>query len=122
MHPAIHRLEEREEYYFAEGCYITELSNDDGDPGLSIARARVTAGKTTRWHCLVDTAERYVIIEGTGRVEVGDLPPAAVSAGDVVLIPPGARQRITNIAAVDLVFLALCTPPFRESAYRDLEA
>ena len=55
-------------------------------------------------------------------MEVGDLPPTVVSAGDVVLIPPGVRQRITNIAAVDLVFLALCTPPFSESAYRDLES
>ena len=121
MNPAILKLEEREEYYFAEGCYITELANDGGDPELSIARARVTAGQTTRWHSLIDTAERYVIIEGAGRVEVGDLPPTVVTAGDVVLIPPGVRQRITNIAAVDLVFLALCTPPFNESAYRDLE-
>ncbi len=121
MEPVIHRQDEREEYYFAEGCYITELSNDGSDPELSIARARVRAGKTTRWHSLDKTTERYVIVAGTGRVEIGDLPPAKVSAGDVVLIPPGVRQRITNTAAVDLVFLALCTPPFREAAYRDLE-
>ncbi len=122
MDAAIRKLEDREEYYFAEGCFITELSTGSEDALLSIARARVTAGKTTRWHSLVDTAERYVIIEGTGRVEVGDLPPTVVGAGDVVLIPAGVRQRISNIAAVDLVFLALCTPPFRESAYRDLES
>ncbi len=121
MEPVIHRQDEREEYYFAEGCYIIELCNDGSDPELSIARARVRAGRTTRWHSLDGTTERYVIVEGTGCVEVGDLSPAKVSAGDVVLIPPGVRQRITNTAAVDLVFLALCTPPFRESAYRDLE-
>jgi mannose-6-phosphate isomerase-like protein (cupin superfamily) len=118
----IKKFAEESEYFFAEGCYIAELSNGADDPGLSIARARLTPGKTTRWHSLFETAERYVILAGSGLVEVGELPATAVRAGDVVLIPPQVRQRITNTCAVDLVFLALCTPPFQQQVYQDLES
>lgn len=108
-----------DEYYFAEGCFITEWSNSPDDPAVSIARARVEPGRTTRWHCLRDTGERYVLLQGAGRVEIGDLPPQAVGAGDVVVIPPGTRQRITNTGDGDLVFLAICSPRFTAAAYVD---
>lgn len=105
-----------------ERCYILELSNSPDDPQMSIARARVGPGITTRWHRVVDTLERYVILDGTGSMEVGDLPPQDVSAGDVVLIPPSCRQRISNTGQGDLVFLAICTPRFRPEAYQDLDS
>lgn len=110
-----------QEYFTEEQCFITELSNIDDDPELSIARARVEPGVTTRWHRLVDTAERYVILSGYGRVEIGEQPAQPVGPGDVVLIPPMCRQRIANTGAEDLIFLALCTPRFREAAYEDVE-
>ena len=105
------------EYFFAEGCFITELSNTPDDPAVSIARARVEPGKTTQWHCLRGVTERYVILEGIGRVEVGNLEPQVVNAGDTVIIPPGERQRISNIGENSLIFLAICSPRFEESAY-----
>ena len=109
------------EFYTPEGCYINELSNTEADPDASIARARVRPGVTTRWHRLEATTERYVILEGVGRVEVGNLPPQAVGPGDVVLIPPSCRQRITNLGGQDLIFLAICTPRFRPEAYEDID-
>jgi len=39
------------------------------------------------WHRPRGITERYVILEGRGRVEVGDLPPEEVEPGAVVLIP-----------------------------------
>lgn len=121
MQPAVLKIDPGAEFHTAEECWILELSNSPADPQLSIARARVAPGVTTRWHRVRGTAERYVIVEGAGRVEVADLPPREVGAGDVVLIPPGARQRIANTGAVDLVFLAICTPRFVPEAYEDLE-
>lgn len=109
------------EYFFAEGCFIVESSNSPDDPDLSIARARVEPGRTTRWHYLEGITERYVILAGEGDVEVGDLPATRVHPGDVVIIPPGERQRIHNPGAGDLVFLALCTPRFEERAYVDAQ-
>jgi len=61
-----------DEYYFAEGCFITEAWNAPADEAVSVARARVEPGVTTRWHRLHGVTERYVILEGRGRVEVGD--------------------------------------------------
>ena len=113
-------LRRGEEFPIEEGCFITELSNSAADPEVSIARARVPPGVTTRWHRVKNTVERYVILEGTGRVEVGTRAPEDVRPGDVVLIPRSERQRITNPGSVDLIFLAICTPRFLPEAYEDI--
>jgi len=107
------------DYYFREGCQINELSNSQADPGLSVARATVSPGNTTKWHKLHGTIERYVILEGEGLVEAGILPPTRVTSGDTVLIPAGRWQRIANTGEADLVFLAICTPRFNESKYEE---
>ena len=109
------------EFDTEERCSINELSNDPADPAVSIARARVAPGVTTRWHRVRGIAERYVMLEGRGMVEVGDLPPAEVGPGDVVWIPAGERQRIRNAGEGDLVFLAICTPRFAPEAYEDVD-
>jgi mannose-6-phosphate isomerase-like protein (cupin superfamily) len=111
----------QEEFYIDEGCYITELSNTDNDPDVSIARARVEVGKTTKWHKLNGITERYVIVAGEGVVEIGNLLPQKVEMGDVVVISPMIRQRIANIGDNDLIFLAICSPRFQQSAYLDDE-
>jgi len=118
---AVKRQDRSKEFYISERCYITELSNRPDDPDASIARARVEPGVTTRWHRLKGTAERYYIVTGRGRVEIGNHPPQEVGAGDIVLIPPMCRQRITNIGSQDLVFLAICTPGFSDDVYEDIE-
>lgn len=117
MQDAIRRFDPTTEALTEEGCYINELSNRADDPGCSIARARVPEGVTTRWHRLTGTTERYVILEGQGRVELGERQPQPVAVGDVVLIPSGMRQRIVNTGSADLIFLAICTPRFAWSAY-----
>lgn len=122
MRPTIIHNAVTSEYYFDERCHITELSNSSADPALSVARARVAPGVTTRWHRLNGVTERYVVLKGTGRVEIDDYPPESVASGDVVLIPPGCPQRIVNTGEGELVFLALCTPRFQLSLYEDLEA
>jgi len=119
--PAILPFDRSAEIYTPERCYIIELANTADDPEASIALARVKPGVTTRWHRLAGTTERYLILEGRGRVEVGDLPAHEVSAGDVVLIPPLCRQRVTNVGEQDLVFFAICTPRFRPEAYQSVE-
>jgi mannose-6-phosphate isomerase-like protein (cupin superfamily) len=122
MNEAILHCSPDAEFWTPERCHVTEWSNSDADPAASIARARVSPGVTTRWHRLHGIAERYVILEGKGRVEVGQLAPQDVAPGDVVLIPPECRQRITCTGRGDLIFLAVCTPRFSPAAYEDIEA
>jgi mannose-6-phosphate isomerase-like protein (cupin superfamily) len=121
MQAEVLRADPASEYGFVEGCHILEVLNGPADPALSIVHARVAAGGTTRWHRLRDTIERYLIVAGHGRVEVGQLPAQCIGPGDVVLIPAGERQRIHNPGPDELVFLALCTPRFEAGNYEDLE-
>ncbi len=108
------------EYFIDEGCHITEWWNSPDDGQASVARARVEPGVTTMLHRLKGVTERYVILEGRGRVEVGKLAPETVGPGDVVVIPPGTPQRITNTGNSDLVFLAICTPRFTPAVYENI--
>ncbi|MGI9200756.1 MAG: cupin domain-containing protein [Woeseiaceae bacterium] len=121
MKPQIFLASNSDEYPTEERCHILELSNSSSDEGLSIARARVEPGVTTALHRVADTVERYVILSGTGRVEVEGLEPADVAPNDVVIIPADATQRITNTGDADLLFLAICSPRFEQSRYDHLE-
>jgi mannose-6-phosphate isomerase-like protein (cupin superfamily) len=103
-----------------ERCQITELLNDTACPEVSLAIARVAPGVTTRLHAVQDTVERYVVRRGEGMMEVGGVQ-APVRPGDRVLIAAGIPQRITNTGREDLEFYEVCTPRFRQEAYRDLE-
>lgn len=118
--PRIIKKDSAAEFYIDEQCYITEYENEPD--GLSLARARVKPGERTRWHKLIGTTERYIILEGEGLVEVGPLEPTRVVPGDIVVIPPQIDQRITNTGHADLLFLCLCNPGFREENYLDTES
>jgi hypothetical protein len=39
---------------------------------------------------------------------------------DVVAIPAGKLQRITNAGTTDMIFLCVCTPRFQAEFYVDL--
>ncbi|HOD27936.1 MAG TPA: cupin domain-containing protein [Syntrophales bacterium] len=121
MKKTVNRQNLKKEFYTAEQCFITELSNTPDDPDVSIARARVEPGVTTRRHRLKGTTERYLIIRGRGLVEVGEQPLREVTTGDIVIIPPMSPQRISNIGKDDLIFLAICSPRFMPDAYEDIE-
>ncbi len=107
----------KDEYFFDEGCFILELSNSDNDSGLSIAQARVEPGITTQLHKLDKTIERYVIVEGTGEVILGESKPIKVGKNDVVIIPENHPQSIHNTGNSDLIFLVICTPRFKLENY-----
>jgi mannose-6-phosphate isomerase-like protein (cupin superfamily) len=115
--PSVKINQHTAEFFTDEGCYIVELSNAPEDAEVSIARARLDPGVTTQWHQLIATTERYCILSGCGSVEIGDLPAQTVQSGDVVLIPPLCRQRITNTGDDDLIFLAICSPRFEARNY-----
>jgi mannose-6-phosphate isomerase-like protein (cupin superfamily) len=118
---AVRKQELSKEFLTPERCHILETYNTATDESLSIARARVEPGITTAWHVLEHTIERYIIAEGRGRVEIGDLLASDVGPGDVLVILPGTRQRIANTGTTDLIFYCVCTPRFQQSNYRSLE-
>ena len=118
MKPKIVKANSLKETATAERCLITEnYSAED----LSIAQARVKPGITTLAHHLVGVNEIYLITSGIGQVDVGDLKPTKVAKGDLIIIPAGASQRISNIGKTDLVFYCICTPKFTAECYRSGE-
>ncbi len=121
MKPIVARPDESREFSTTERCSILEVWNDARDSSASIARARVASGITTQPHRLHGVVERYLIIEGSGFVRVGDSIEQAVAAGDIVVIPAGVTQQITNTGESDLVFYCVCSPRFTAERYESLE-
>ena len=121
MKPQVVRPQESREYATPELCRILESWNVGADPDVSIARARVAPGVTTRLHRLEGVVERYVIVAGEGRVAVGSELREDVGAGDVVIVPPGVSQQISNTGSEDLLFYCICTPRFTPECYESLE-
>lgn len=111
----------KSEFFTPEQCWILECWNVPSDPAVSIARARVEPGITTKLHRLKNVVERYLIIEGSGVVRVGEQAPASVGPGDVVSIPAGTAQQITNSGDTDLIFYCICSPRFTPDCYQALE-
>jgi mannose-6-phosphate isomerase-like protein (cupin superfamily) len=89
---------------------------------VSVAQARIKPGITTMAHHLDGVNEMYIITSGTGQVDVGNLESTTVTKGDLVVIPAGVSQRISNIGKTDLVFYCICTPRFTASCYNSEES
>lgn len=93
---------------------LCELLHPDRVPGAaglscSIAHAIVPAGEATLPHMLGRSVELYYILEGSGEMHIGE-EAAEVRPGQIVYIPPGARQFIRNTGTGDLVFLCIVSP------------
>lgn len=121
MKSKIVKMDTVTEFYTPERCFISELWNQPDDESMSIAIARVKPGIRTRLHYLDGINERYLIIEGRGRVEIEDSPITEVNPGDLVVIPKGKTQRIENIGKIDLKFYCICNPRFNNNCYHDSE-
>jgi mannose-6-phosphate isomerase-like protein (cupin superfamily) len=119
MKPKIVKAKSLKECSTTERCSIAENYSDDA---VSIARARVKPGVTTVAHHLKEATEIYLVTRGRGKVNIGDLQPTEVATGDVVVIPAGTSQKITNLGKTDLVFYCICTPRFTSECYCNEEA
>ncbi len=113
--PKIIKKTTPKEYFTSERCYVAENYSTET---ASIARATVKPGVTTKAHHLKNSVQEiYIITSGKGKVHVGNLEPAEVSPGDVVVIPANTSQKISNIGKSDLIFYCVCTPRFTEKCY-----
>jgi len=77
----------------------------------TLAEARLPAGSSTVAHHHVETEEIYYVLEGRGRMRVGD-ETRDVGPGDAIAIPPGAVHQMTNPGTGVLKFLCCCAPGY----------
>ncbi len=118
----IKQYDPKKQFSTIERCDINELLNSINDTQCSIAQACVAPGVTTQLHRVKNTIERYIILEGQGRVFINNASPEDVGHLDVVTIPSGVPQKIKNCGHTELVFLCICTPRFEQKNYINLEA
>jgi mannose-6-phosphate isomerase-like protein (cupin superfamily) len=78
----------------------------------SLAEASLAPGQVTQRHYHRRSEEIYLLVEGAGRIRVGE-EERAVVAGDAVLIPPGAWHDIVG-GDRGVRFLCMCAPPYSD--------
>jgi mannose-6-phosphate isomerase-like protein (cupin superfamily) len=78
----------------------------------SLAEAELAPGRATTRHHHRRSEEIYLLVAGGGRMEL-DGEEREVGAGDAILIPAGARHRITA-GSEGVRFLCCCVPPYSD--------
>jgi mannose-6-phosphate isomerase-like protein (cupin superfamily) len=94
---------------------------DAGDLGarnLSITWVDLPPGAEQRAHSHEESEQVYVIVRGSGRMQVaGD--EEDVTEGDLVFIPPATQHGIVNDGSETLVYVSAASPPVSmEELYR----
>ena len=107
----INRLSAQQPFTTKDGSTIRSILDRTNAPvqNQSLAEATVPAGGSTQRHHHKLSEEFYLIIEGDGSMEI-DGEEKNVTAGDAILIPPGAWHQIT--ARTSLRLLCCCAPPY----------
>ena len=100
-------LADAEPFTTKDGSTIRELHHT---PVQSLAEATLEPGQATERHYHAATEEIYLITHGGGVLEV-DGESRDVTAGDAVLIPPGAwHELVAGPSGAQL--LCMCAPPY----------
>jgi mannose-6-phosphate isomerase-like protein (cupin superfamily) len=110
----IKNLKDYPEFIAEDKTVLRELLHPDKmevECRYSLAHAIVKPKISSTPHAL-KTTEVYYILEGEGSMHIGD-ESAQVRAGDMLYIPPNAKQFITNSGATDLKFLCIVDPAWR---------
>lgn len=109
----VRNRERAEAFTTLDGSTIRVLLDAEfgGAAEQSLAEATLAPGARTRRHYHARTEEIYVVLRGSGRMEVdGDVHD--LGAGDAVLIPPGAWHVIQAGEDGELRFLCCCAPAY----------
>jgi quercetin dioxygenase-like cupin family protein len=78
----------------------------------SVAEASLEPGQVTRRHYHARSEEIYLIVDGSGELEV-EGETRSVAAGDAILIPPGSWHELTA-GSDGLRLLCCCVPPYSD--------
>ena len=116
----IRALDDAVPFTTADGSTIRSLLDASNAPvaNQSLAEAALPPGGATERHHHRRSEELYFLLEGEGTMEI-DGEERSVRTGDAILIPPGARHRITA-GDSGLRFLCACAPPYsHEDTYLD---
>ncbi|HOE96536.1 MAG TPA: cupin domain-containing protein [Candidatus Sumerlaeota bacterium] len=96
-----------------DGSTIRSLLDRSNAPVMnqSLAEATLPPSGATEPHYHQDSEEFYYVVQGEGRMRIGE-EERAVTVGDAILIPPGAVHTLRNTGTGELKILCCCAPPY----------
>jgi quercetin dioxygenase-like cupin family protein len=92
------------------GVLNTDLAGQLGAGTLGARLWRLTPGQASTKHRHVDETELYVVLEGTGRMRIGDDVHTLAPLSSVLVEPDVVRQ-VFNDGDEDALWLVVGTPP-----------
>jgi uncharacterized cupin superfamily protein len=96
------------------GVLNTDLARQLGATSLGARLWRLAPGQASTKHRHVGETELYVVLEGTGRMRIGDddaVPALTLAAHSSVLVEPGDVRQVFNDTDADALWLVVGTPP-----------
>jgi len=72
---------------------------------------RIEPGQASTRHRHPVTEELYVLLEGTGRVRIGDEEPLTLAPLDAFLVEPATARQLFNDTEADQLWLVVGAPP-----------
>jgi len=93
------------------GVLNTDLGKQLEAATLAARFWRLAPGQTSTRHRHTTQTELYVVIEGTGRMRIGDDDPLTLAPLSTVLVEPDTVRQIFNDTAEDALWLVVGTPP-----------
>ena len=80
---------------------------------LSLAEVVIQPGASVLEHYHRESEELFHILDGEGRMSVGD-ETCRVGQGDTVVVSSGTKHAVQNVGDRDLVMLVACAPAYRD--------
>jgi len=115
-------LGDRPEFLAGDHTSLREIFHPAKHPlelGYSLAQGRLSPGQRSKRHILT-SSEVYYFLAGQGQISI-DGRVTQIEAGTTVYVQPGGEQYLENTGAVDIEFLCLVDPAWREEDETVLE-
>ena len=93
------------------GVQNTDLAKQLEAATLAARFWRLTPGQASTRHRHPTQTELYVVLEGTGRMRIGDDEPLTLAPLSTVLVDPGEVRQVFNDTDADALWLVVGTPP-----------
>ncbi|MDP1847300.1 MAG: cupin domain-containing protein [Solirubrobacteraceae bacterium] len=93
------------------GVLNTDLGKQLEAATLAARFWRLTPGQASTRHRHTTQTELYVVLEGTGRMRIGDDEPLTLAPLSTVLVEPDVVRQVFNDTDEDTLWLVVGTPP-----------
>ncbi len=88
----------------------TDLGKQLGLENLGTRLWRLRPGESSTLHRHFEQEEMYVLLEGTGRMRIGDDEPLTLAPLDAIRVAPDAGRQLFNDTDADALWLVVGAP------------